>query len=134
MARDSTRTPNRGAEAACLLRCCSARRARHRRDARGRVLEEPTRIVEIAHDDSPLVRSHIRAIASDYGRRFAQQSCWSAVAVSALLRTLERAGVSSPPMARASSVQCRCAGTRTPSPAFAPSPQAQSSSQIRSCL
>jgi hypothetical protein len=46
----------------------------HWRDVHGRLLEEQTRIVEIAHDDSLLVRSHIRAIATDYGRRFAQQS------------------------------------------------------------
>lgn len=46
----------------------------HWRDPLGRPLEEPTRIVEIAHDDSPQVRHRVRAIAIDYQRRFEQQS------------------------------------------------------------
>jgi hypothetical protein len=38
------------------------------------VIEEETRIVEIAHDRSPLARDRVRAVAVDYKRRFAQQS------------------------------------------------------------
>jgi hypothetical protein len=46
----------------------------HWRDDRGTAIAEQTRIVEIAHDDSPQVRERIRGIATDYRRRFAQQS------------------------------------------------------------
>jgi hypothetical protein len=46
----------------------------HWRDDRGTVIEEETRIVEIAHDHSPLARDRVRAVAVDYKRRFAQQS------------------------------------------------------------
>lgn len=44
------------------------------RDGRGTVLEELTRIVEVAHDGSGSARERIRGIAADYRRRFAQQS------------------------------------------------------------
>jgi hypothetical protein len=46
----------------------------HWRDDRGQTNEEETRIVEIAHDDSPPVQERIRAVAAEYRRRFAQQS------------------------------------------------------------
>ena len=46
----------------------------HWRNDRGAAIEERTRIVEIAHDDAPAVRERIRAIATDYRHRFAQQS------------------------------------------------------------
>ena len=46
----------------------------HWRDDRGTAVEEETRIVEIAHDGASLSRAHIRAVASEYKTRFAQQS------------------------------------------------------------
>jgi hypothetical protein len=46
----------------------------HWRDDRGTAIEEGTRIVEIAHDRSPLARERVRAVAVDYKHRFAQQS------------------------------------------------------------
>jgi hypothetical protein len=44
------------------------------RDDRGAVIEERTRVVEIAHDTAPATRQRVRAIAFDYQHRFAQQS------------------------------------------------------------
>ena len=46
----------------------------HWRDDRGTVIEEETRIVEIAHDGASLSREHIRAVAAEYKKHFAQQS------------------------------------------------------------
>ena len=46
----------------------------HWRDARGAAIEEATRIVEIAHDDSAAMRARIRGIASEYRVRFGQES------------------------------------------------------------
>jgi hypothetical protein len=46
----------------------------HWRDDRGLAQEEQTRIVEVAHDDSPLAHERIRAIAADYRTHFEQQS------------------------------------------------------------
>ena len=46
----------------------------HWRDARGASIEEATRIVEIAHDDSAAVRARIRGVAADYRVRFSQEA------------------------------------------------------------
>jgi hypothetical protein len=46
----------------------------HWRDARGAAVEEATRIVEIAHDDSAQTHALIRGIAADYRMRFAQEA------------------------------------------------------------
>ena len=46
----------------------------HWRNDRGVLVEEETRIVEIAHDGSEVARERVRAVAVDYKRRFAQQS------------------------------------------------------------
>jgi hypothetical protein len=46
----------------------------HWRDSRGTINQEQTRIVEIAHNNAPLVRESVRAIAADYRLRFAQES------------------------------------------------------------
>ena len=46
----------------------------HWRDDRGTVVEEETRIVEIAHDGASLSRGHVRAVATEYKKRFSQQS------------------------------------------------------------
>lgn len=46
----------------------------HWRDRDGRAQEESTRILEVAHDDTPAARAHVLAIARDYRVRFAQQS------------------------------------------------------------
>lgn len=44
------------------------------RDSRGAVIDEATRILEIAHDDAPLARASVRVVAADYKSQFAQQS------------------------------------------------------------
>jgi len=44
------------------------------RNERGAVIDEATRILEIAHDGAPLARAHVRIVAADYKSRFAQQS------------------------------------------------------------
>ena len=44
------------------------------RDGRGTVVDEATRILEIAHDGAPLSRAHVRIVAADYKSRFAQES------------------------------------------------------------
>ncbi len=46
----------------------------HWRDDRGTVVEEETRIVEIAHDGASLSRENVRAVAAEYKKHFAQQS------------------------------------------------------------
>ena len=46
----------------------------HWRDDHGTVVEEETRIVEIAHNGASLSREHVRAVAAEYKRQFAQQS------------------------------------------------------------
>lgn len=46
----------------------------HWRDDRGTVIEEDTRIVEVVHDGAQLTRERVRAVATDYRHRFAQQS------------------------------------------------------------
>lgn len=46
----------------------------HWRDSRGTIVNEATRIVEIAHDGAPLARARVRSVAADYKTRFAQQS------------------------------------------------------------
>jgi hypothetical protein len=43
-----------------------------RRAPDGAVRQEDTVVLEIVHDDSPLPRSRVRAIADEYKRRFAQ--------------------------------------------------------------
>lgn len=44
------------------------------RDGRGSIIDEATRIVEIAHDGAPITNARVRVIAADYKGRFAQQS------------------------------------------------------------
>ena len=44
------------------------------RDDDGVVIEEHTRIIEIAHDGAAPSREHVRAVAAEYKRHFAQQS------------------------------------------------------------
>jgi hypothetical protein len=46
----------------------------HWRDETSKLIDERTRIVEIAHDGTPAARKRIRAIATDYRHRFAQES------------------------------------------------------------
>src|SRR5215216_1820247 len=46
----------------------------HWRGDNGVVIEEHTRIVEFAHAGMPETREQVRAIASEYRRRFAQES------------------------------------------------------------
>jgi len=46
----------------------------HWRDDRGTIVEEETRIVEIAHDGASLSRERVRDVAAEYKTRFAQQS------------------------------------------------------------
>ena len=46
----------------------------HWRDGRGALLEEATRIVEIAHADDAAMHARIRAVAADYRVRFAQEA------------------------------------------------------------
>ena len=43
------------------------------RAADGAVRQEDTLVLEIVHDDGPLLRSRVRAIAEEYKRRFAQE-------------------------------------------------------------
>ena len=43
-------------------------------DRRGTVVDEATRIVEIAHDGTPVSHARVRVVAADYKSRFAQQS------------------------------------------------------------
>lgn len=43
------------------------------RAADGAIRQEDTLVLEIVHDDGPLLRSRVRAIADEYKRRFAQQ-------------------------------------------------------------
>lgn len=44
------------------------------RDSRGTIVDEATRIVEIAHDGAPTSRAQVHVVAADYKNRFAQQS------------------------------------------------------------
>jgi hypothetical protein len=44
------------------------------RNGGGESIEEGTRIIEIVHDDVPPVRERVGTIASEYRRRFAQES------------------------------------------------------------
>jgi hypothetical protein len=44
------------------------------RDGRGAMIDEATRIVEIAHDGAPVSNALVRVVAADYKSRFEQQS------------------------------------------------------------
>lgn len=44
------------------------------RAADGTSHQEKTRVLEVVHDDDPLARAHVQAVAHDYKRRFAQES------------------------------------------------------------
>lgn len=44
------------------------------RDGRGTIVDEATRIVEIAHDGASVSNARVRVVAADYKSRFVQQS------------------------------------------------------------